>query len=80
MEQVANYIGGGWHGSVGAETLDVINPATAEVLAQTPLGGQADVDRAAEAAAAARIAATVNAPKERAKANQPAKLPVSKRC
>ena len=53
MEQVANYIGGGWHGSAGGETSDVINPATAEVLAQTPLGGQADVDRAAEAAAAA---------------------------
>ena len=53
MEQVANYIGGGWQGSAAVDTSDVINPATAEVLAKTPLGGQADVDRAAEAAATA---------------------------
>ena len=53
MEQVANYIGGGWQDSAGAETSDVINPATDEILAKTPLGGRADVDRAAEAAAGA---------------------------
>ena len=53
MEQVADYVSGGWQGSAGSETSDVINPATGEVLAKTPLGGKADVDCAAEAAAAA---------------------------
>ena len=33
-----------------AQTFDVVNPATGEVIATAPLGGPADVDRAVEAA------------------------------
>ena len=53
MEQVANYIGGGWQSPANGEASDVVNPATGEVLAKIVLDGRADVDRAAEAAQAA---------------------------
>src|SRR4029453_15682177 len=39
-----NYIGGGWVAASAAEALDDIDPATAEVTAQVPLSGAADVD------------------------------------
>jgi len=48
-----NYINGEWVKSHTNETLDVINPATGQVLAKTPLGGKADVDAAAKAASEA---------------------------
>ncbi|MGH2844235.1 MAG: CoA-acylating methylmalonate-semialdehyde dehydrogenase [Solirubrobacteraceae bacterium] len=49
-----NYIGGRWvPASAATGTLDVQNPATAEVLAQVPLSGAADVDAAVRAARAA---------------------------
>jgi malonate-semialdehyde dehydrogenase (acetylating) / methylmalonate-semialdehyde dehydrogenase len=51
--KVRNFIGGEWHDSQAAEFLDVVNPATAEVLAKVPLSPASEVDRAAEAAAAA---------------------------
>jgi malonate-semialdehyde dehydrogenase (acetylating)/methylmalonate-semialdehyde dehydrogenase len=51
--EVHNYIDGEWTKPDGAERLDVINPATGEVLTQTPLGGRAEVDKAAAAAARA---------------------------
>ena len=46
-----NYVGGGWHRSSATEYVDVLNPATAEVLARTPLSTNADVDAAVQAAA-----------------------------
>jgi len=46
-----NYVGGGWHRSSATEYVDVLNPATAEVLARTPLSTSADVDAAVQAAA-----------------------------
>jgi malonate-semialdehyde dehydrogenase (acetylating) / methylmalonate-semialdehyde dehydrogenase len=46
-----NYVGGGWHRSAATEYVDVLNPATAEVLARTPLSTNADVDAAVRAAA-----------------------------
>jgi len=48
-----NYIDGTWVASKAAETVDVINPATGEVLWRTPLSTAAGVDAAAQAAAAA---------------------------
>ena len=46
-------IGGEWIPAASRETIDVINPATQEVLLRVPRGGAADVDAAATAAAAA---------------------------
>lgn len=52
-ETVLNYIGGEWRPSQAVETLDVVNPATAQRLAQVPLSPAAEVDQAAQAAAQA---------------------------
>src|SRR6202047_1158130 len=46
-----NYVQGGWHRSATQEYVDVINPATAEILARTPLSTAADVDAAVQSAA-----------------------------
>src|ERR1700730_3787932 len=51
--QLLNYINGQWRRSKAREYLEVINPATAEPLAQTPLGGEDDVADAVEAASSA---------------------------
>ncbi|WP_347277131.1 CoA-acylating methylmalonate-semialdehyde dehydrogenase [Coleofasciculus sp. FACHB-712] len=48
-----NYINGEWCASRATEYLDVVNPATAEVLTQVPLSLASDVEAAAVAAAAA---------------------------
>ncbi|NEQ68749.1 MAG: CoA-acylating methylmalonate-semialdehyde dehydrogenase [Symploca sp. SIO2D2] len=48
-----NYINGEWCASQGTELLDVVNPATTEVLSQVPLSEKADVEQAVTAAAAA---------------------------
>jgi malonate-semialdehyde dehydrogenase (acetylating) / methylmalonate-semialdehyde dehydrogenase len=46
-----NYIQGGWRRSTTQEYVDVTNPATAVVLARTPLSTAADVDAAVQSAA-----------------------------
>src|SRR6202011_2602381 len=46
-----NYVQGGWRRSATQEYVDVTNPATAEVLARTPLSTAADVDAAVQSAA-----------------------------
>jgi len=48
-----NYINGEWCASQGTELIDVVNPATTEVLSQVPLSAKADVELAVTAAAAA---------------------------
>ena len=48
-----NFVGGKWVDSVEGGTMDVLNPATGETIAEVPRGTQADVDRAVEAAQAA---------------------------
>ena len=48
--EILNYIHGEWVNPEGSERLDVINPATGQVIARTPLGSKADVDVAAKAA------------------------------
>src|SRR5246127_5419361 len=53
VPDLLNYVGGAWHRSATKEYLDVANPATAEVLARTPLSTNADVEAAVQAAAAA---------------------------
>jgi betaine-aldehyde dehydrogenase/aminobutyraldehyde dehydrogenase len=45
-----NFVGGEWVDAVEGETMDVINPATGEKIAEVPRGSQADVDRAVDAA------------------------------
>ena len=47
------YIGGQWVDSTATERFEVHNPAKHELLAYTPLGGAADVERAVRAAAEA---------------------------
>ena len=51
--EILNYINGEWIKPEGRECMDVINPATGELLAQTPLSGKEEVEAAAQAAAAA---------------------------
>jgi malonate-semialdehyde dehydrogenase (acetylating)/methylmalonate-semialdehyde dehydrogenase len=53
MKPILNYINGNWNQSDAAEFVEVINPATGELLAYTPLSGLVEVDAAAQAAAAA---------------------------
>jgi len=48
-----NYVHGQWQEVAGAETLEVRNPATGQILARVPLSTAADVGRAAAAARAA---------------------------
>jgi acyl-CoA reductase-like NAD-dependent aldehyde dehydrogenase len=47
------WIGGRWVDAESGKTYKVVNPATEEEIAQLPLGGKEDVDRAVEAARAA---------------------------
>src|SRR3984957_4221367 len=51
--KVLNYIDGAWIESKSAEWREVINPATSEAIALTPLSTAAEVDAAVESAAAA---------------------------
>ncbi|HVL80966.1 MAG TPA: aldehyde dehydrogenase family protein [Actinomycetota bacterium] len=44
------YIDGAWVPSTGSETIDVLNPATEEVIAQIPAGTPDDIDAAVRAA------------------------------
>jgi malonate-semialdehyde dehydrogenase (acetylating) / methylmalonate-semialdehyde dehydrogenase len=45
-----HFIGGDWQRGQSTDWMDVLNPATAEVLASVPLAGAADVDAAVSAA------------------------------
>jgi len=53
VPDLQNYVDGGWHRAVTTEYFDVANPASAEVLARTPLSTDIDVNAAVQAAAAA---------------------------
>jgi 1-pyrroline dehydrogenase len=50
VSQHKNFVGGGWVDAVEGGTMEVLNPATGETIAEVPRGTQADVDRAVEAA------------------------------
>ncbi len=51
MQKILNYINGEWIEPKVKEYFDVINPATGEVIAKTPLCGSPEVGAAAKAAA-----------------------------
>ena len=53
MEMLANHVGGAWAAPASLRKLPVVNPATGATLAEAPLSGGAEVERAVEAAAAA---------------------------
>ena len=57
MNLLQNYINGAWVNSVGSESINVVNPATQEVLAKVPYGNetQKDVAQAILAAQAAYL-------------------------
>ena len=42
-----NFVGGEWVDSVAGETMEVLNPATGETIAEVPRGGEEDVDGSA---------------------------------
>ncbi len=48
--EILNYINGEWTKPAVSEYFDVVNPATGETIARTPLSGASDVDLAAGAA------------------------------
>ena len=50
MKQYKMWIGGKWVDAESGETYPVFNPATEAEIAQVPLGGKADVDKAVTAA------------------------------
>jgi malonate-semialdehyde dehydrogenase (acetylating)/methylmalonate-semialdehyde dehydrogenase len=52
-ETVLNYIGGQWRPSSASEYLDVVNPATKELLGKVPLSPANELNEAAQAAAEA---------------------------
>src|SRR6202022_2985736 len=53
LADVRNFIAGSWKRSSATEFADVTNPATAELIARTPLSTSTDVDAAVQAAASA---------------------------
>jgi len=59
------FIGGEWVDAASGETMEVINPATGETIAEVPSCSAADVDRAVEAAQKALPGWLDTTPKER---------------
>ncbi|MGE5655592.1 MAG: CoA-acylating methylmalonate-semialdehyde dehydrogenase [Actinomycetota bacterium] len=53
LNRLANYIDGSWRPSTATHYLEIVNPATTELLAQVPLSPAAEVELAAQAAAQA---------------------------
>ncbi|WP_105995311.1 CoA-acylating methylmalonate-semialdehyde dehydrogenase [Staphylococcus agnetis] len=50
VEVLKNYIGGQWGASQATETIDVVNPATKELIAKVPVSTREELDHAAEVA------------------------------
>lgn len=65
METIKNYINGEWIEPVVAEYIQVINPATGEIIARTPVCGASEVNAAAKAAADALPAWRRTTPQDR---------------
>jgi 1-pyrroline dehydrogenase len=68
VSQHKNFVGGKWVDAVEGGTMEVLNPATGEAIAEVPRGTQADVDRAVEAAKQALPEWLETTPGERAEA------------
>ncbi len=54
-ERLQNFINGAWRTSLAQQTLNVMNPASAQVLVEVPLSPADEVNQAAEAAARAFV-------------------------
>jgi 1-pyrroline dehydrogenase len=65
VTQYKNFVGGEWVESTTGETMEVLNPATGEVIAEVPSGGEKDVERAVRAAARAWEEWSTKTPKDR---------------
>jgi malonate-semialdehyde dehydrogenase (acetylating)/methylmalonate-semialdehyde dehydrogenase len=50
IQRLPNFIGGGWQPSGASQALHVLNPASAQVLAEVPLSPSAEVHQAVETA------------------------------
>jgi betaine-aldehyde dehydrogenase/aminobutyraldehyde dehydrogenase len=65
VTQHKQFIGGEWVESASGETMEVLNPATGEVIAEVPRSTAEDVDRAVEAAKKAWAEWQSKTPKDR---------------
>jgi 1-pyrroline dehydrogenase len=68
VSRYQNFVGGEWVDAVEGESMEVLNPASGETIAEVPRGSQADVDRAVEAAKRAWPEWRETTPGERAEA------------
>jgi 1-pyrroline dehydrogenase len=66
VSQHKNFVGGEWVDSAGGETMEVLNPATGEVIAEVARSTPEDADRAVQAAKAALPEWLESTPGERA--------------
>jgi 1-pyrroline dehydrogenase len=65
VSQHKNFIGGEWVDSAAGETMEVVNPATGETIAEVPASTEEDANRAVEAAKAALPEWLDSTPRER---------------
>jgi betaine-aldehyde dehydrogenase/aminobutyraldehyde dehydrogenase len=65
VTQLKQFIGGEWVESSSGETMEVLNPATGEVIAEVPRGTTEDVERAVKAAKKAWEEWRLKTPKDR---------------
>jgi 1-pyrroline dehydrogenase len=65
VTQLKMFIGGEWVESSSGETMEVLNPATGEAIAEVPRGSAEDVERAVEAAKKAWEEWRFKTPKDR---------------
>ena len=65
VTQHKQFIGGDWVESSSGETMEVLNPATGEVIAEVPRGSAEDVERAVDAAKKAWSEWQAKTPKDR---------------
>jgi 1-pyrroline dehydrogenase len=68
VSQYKNFVGGNWVDAVEGGTMEVLNPANGETIADVPRGTEADVERAVEAAKTALPEWLETTPGERAEA------------
>ncbi len=68
VTKLQNWIGGEWVDAAGGETMEVLNPASGDVIAEVPRAGAEDVDRAVQAAKKALPEWLETTPGERAEA------------
>src|SRR5688572_7191222 len=65
ITQYKNFVGGEWVDAASGETMEVLNPATGEVIAEVPRANADDVARAVAAARKAFVEWSEKTPKDR---------------